>query len=136
MELERRDGWLHERYARWLDGCTRIAFVVTLGTFVAYVSGLLAPFVPLQALAEAWNLPLAQYLERTGSPTGWHWLSVAGYADYLNYVGICLFALVILICNIAMVIPMLRHGERLLALLASAQALVLLLAASGWFAGG
>ena len=134
MELD-RDRWMQERYARWLDRCTKGAFVITLASFFAYVSGALPVSVPLQALTEYWKLPLPQYLERTGAPTGWGWLSLASNADYLNYVGVCLFALVVLVCNIAMILPLLRRGERLLSALATAQAVVLLLAASGWFAG-
>ena len=69
-----------EVYARWLDRGTKIAFAVCLATLLIYLSGALPPYVALQDLTELWTLPLAQYLERTGAPTGWGWLAFLGYA--------------------------------------------------------
>ena len=137
MDVGRHDdGWIQERYAHWLDAGTRTAFVVSLLTFALYVSGLVAPHVPLSALPRLWNLPLKAYLERTASPTGWSWLHLIGYGDFLSYAGIALFALVVIASDLAIIAPLLRRGERLMAFLAAAQVLVLLAAASGWFAGG
>lgn len=129
------DTWLQERFARWLDAGTRIAFVASLVTFALYVFGLVAPRIPLSSLPQLWTLPLPAYLERTASPTGWDWLHLIGYGDYLSYAGIALFALVIIVCDLAIIAPLLRRGERLMALLAAAQVFVLVAAASGWFAG-
>jgi hypothetical protein len=136
MDVEKPDdAWLQERFARWLDAGTRTAFIVSLVTFALYVSGLIAPHVPLSSLPQLWTLPLPAYLERTASPTGWSWLQLLGYGDFLSYAGIALFALVIIVCELAIVAPLLRRGERLLALLAAAQVLILFAAASGRFAG-
>ena len=129
------DTWLQERFARWLDAGTRTAFVVSLVTFGAYVSGLVVPRVPLSSLPQLWSLPLPAYLERTASPTGWGWLWLIGFGDFLSYAGIALFALVVIVCDLAIIAPLLRRGERLLALLAATQVLILLAAASGRFAG-
>jgi hypothetical protein len=136
MDVGERDGWLQERYAQWLDACTKVAFVLSVASFLLYVSGALTPYVPLDRLPDFWNLPLEQYLERTQAPRGWGWLRFLGYGDYLNYLGICMFALVVLVCDLAVLPHLLRRGERLLAALALAQAAVLLGAASGLFAGG
>jgi hypothetical protein len=130
------DAWLQERYASWLDGWTRFAYVASLLTFLAYVFGLLTPLVPPERLARLWHLPLAQYLEATGAPTGWGWLRYLGRGDYANFAGLALFACIVLVCHAALIAPLLRRGERLLAALAAAQVAVLLFAASGLFAGG
>lgn len=134
--VEDRDNWLQERYARWLDACTKLAFVVTVASFLLYASGALPSYVRLEELPELWGLPLDQYLLRTGAPTGWGWLPLVGHGDYLNYLGICLFALVVLVCHAAITPRLIARGERLIFLLAVAQMLVLLVAASGVFAGG
>ena len=125
-----------EAYARWLDWGTKAALVVSLVTLSVYLSGLVAPWVPLEKLPELWSLPVAQFLERTGAPTGWGWLRLAGYSDYLNYLGIALFAVVSAPCLLRAIPCFLRRGERLQAALAAAQVLVLAAAASGVFAGG
>ena len=124
-----------EVYARWLDRGTKIAFAVCLATLLIYLSGALPPYVALQDLTELWTLPLAQYLERTGAPTGWGWLAFLGFGDYLNFIGIGLFALITLACYLRVIPLLLAEEERLHLALASAQALVLVAAASGLFAG-
>ena len=136
LEGDREDGWMQERYARWIDGCLRAALAATLLAFGAYATSIAPAYVPLEQLPALWQLPLARYLEATRAPSGWSWLGYLRFGDYLNYVGIALLALVVLACHAAMIRPLLARGERLLALLAAAQAAVLVFAASGLFAGG
>lgn len=126
MDLDQRAEAL---YADWLDRLVRIAFSVSLVTLLLYISGALEPYVPLSALPELWRLPLAQYLERSASPTGWGWITLTRHGDYLNLVAIALFALIVLVSYLRL-IPAL---PRLQAALAAAQVLVLLAAMSGLF---
>jgi hypothetical protein len=123
-------------YARWLDVATRIGFFVSLAAFLLYVSGALAPQVPLQRLAELSRLSVARFLEATGEPTGWGWLALVGRADYLNLAAVTLFAFVTFVCYLRIIPPLLRAGERLQAAIAVAQLVVLAVAASGWLTGG
>jgi hypothetical protein len=129
------DGWLQERFARWLDAGMRTAFIASLLTFGLYVSGLVPARIALSELPRLWTLPLPAYLERTASPTGWSWLQFLAYGDFLSYAGIALFAVVIIVCDLAIILPLLRRRERLLAVLASVQVVILVAAASGRFAG-
>ncbi|HZQ71553.1 MAG TPA: hypothetical protein VFB08_01445 [Burkholderiales bacterium] len=123
-------------YARWLDHGTKLALAVSVIALFLYLSGALAPWVPLESLPRVWSLPVEQFLERTGAPSGWGWIRLAGYSDYLNYAGIALFALVSVPCLLRAIPCFLRRGERLQAALAAAQVLVLAAAASGIFTGG
>jgi len=125
-----------EAYARWLDWGTRIALTVSVVALAVYLSGALAPWVPLDRLPTLWSLPVSQFIERAHAPTGWGWLRLVGYSDYLNYVGIALFALVSVPCLLRAIPCFLKRGERVQAALALAQVGVLVAAASGWFAGG
>lgn len=135
LDSEKRDAWIQERYARWLDALTKLAFLVTLATFFLYVSGLAAPRIPVADLPQLWRLPLDEYLARTGAPTGWAWAAELARGESLSQVGLALFACVVLLCNLAVLVPLARRGERLLAALVAAQALALAIAASG-LAGG
>ena len=67
-------------------------------------------------------------------PSGWGWLALVGYGDYLNFVGLCLFALLTAACYVRIVPVLLAHGERLQAAIACLQILVLVAAAIGVFA--
>jgi hypothetical protein len=135
MDLEQRDAWIQERYARWLDALTKLAFGITLVAFVLYVSGLASPRIPIADLPQLWGLPLDEYLARTGAPTGWAWVSDILRGESLNQAGLGLFACVVLLCDLAVVAPLARRGERLMAALVAAQAAVLAVAASGVVGG-
>jgi hypothetical protein len=127
---------VQERYARCLDAATRIAFAASLAAFVVYAGGLLPSFVPLEQLASLWDLPVDEFLERTGAPAGWEWLRLLGYSDYLALACVALIGTVTLVCYLAILPLLVRVGERLEAALVAAQVIVLLVAASGALAGG
>jgi hypothetical protein len=124
-----------EVYARWLDVWTHIAFAFAAVALALYLTGALAPFVAPQAVVELWRLPVDQYLARAGAPSGWAWLPLVGRGDYLNLAGVCLFALISLVCCARVIPAFLRRGEPLHAALAAAQVLVLLAAALNLFPG-
>jgi hypothetical protein len=117
----------HDVYARWLDRMVGAAFLVAALAFALYVSGTLSPYVPLAELPQLWRLPLAEYLARSGAPTGWAWLPLISRGDYLNLGALALFALMTLVCLLR-VIPVLPRLQRAIAV---AQVLVLLAAISG-----
>jgi hypothetical protein len=133
---EQHDAEVQEIYARWLDRATRAAFAASLVAFLLYVSGLVTPLLALEALPRYWGLPVGEFLRETGAPAGWRWLGLIGSADYLNLACMALLCLVTLLCYLRVVPALLGLGERMQAALALAQALVLLAAASGFFAGG
>jgi hypothetical protein len=122
-----------EVYARWLDALTYVAFAFAAVALALYLSGALAPFVSPQALVELWRLPVDEYLARAGAPSGWAWLPLVGRGDYLNLAGVCLFALISLVCCARVTPAFLRRGEPLHAALAAAQVLVHLAAALNQF---
>ena len=130
-----REQIVHERYARWLEAATRLAFAASLAAFVAYAAGLLPAFVPLEALPVLGQLPAADYLARTGAPAGWGWLRLLPYSDYLSLACVALIGAVTLVCYLAILPLLARLGERLQAALVAAQIVVLLIAMSGTLAG-
>jgi hypothetical protein len=134
--MNERNDEAQDAYARWLDRGTKAALAVCVAALFFYLSGLVAPWVPLDQLPQLWSLPVAEFLERTRAPSGWGWLRLVGYSDYLNYVGIASFALLSAPCLLRAIPCFLRRGERLQAALALAQVIVLAAAASGLFAGG
>ena len=80
----------HLIYAKLLERGARLGLVLLVLSFGAYVLGGLVPLVPLEQLPQLWSLPLAEYLERSATPTGWGWLRIAHKADMGGLVGIAL----------------------------------------------
>ena len=122
-------------YARWLEHGTRIAFAFALVTLLLYLTGIVAPLVPLAELPRLWTLSAAEMMREAHAPGGWSWLHFVRYGDYLNVLGISLFALLALVCTARVIPAFARRGERAQALLAALQVLVLLAAALNLFPG-
>ena len=131
-----REQVVQELYARWLGAVSHLAFAGALVAFVLYAGGFLPTFVPLDALPGLWQLPVGEYLARTGGPVGWGWLRLLAYADYLSLGCVALIAAVTVVCYLAVLPMLLKLEERVQAALVAAQIIVLLVAASGALAAG
>ncbi len=123
-------------YARMLDWTTRLGVVALLVSFAAYMFGLLAPHVPLEQLPSVWNLPASTYLERTGTPTGWGWVTLAHKGDMSNFIGIALLAGSSLVPLLGLIPLYLKRRDYAYAAICGSVALVIVLAASGLLTGG
>lgn len=123
-------------YARWLGWCTTIALGVLAAAFLAYLFQLSEPLIAVESLPQVWAMPVDRFREATGAPAGWDWIRFAARGDYANLIGVSMLALVTVVCYLRVLPVLLRQGERSLALLAGAQILVLLAAASGLLAAG
>ena len=76
------------------------------------------------------------YLEHANIKPGWSWLRMLNYGDFINFIGVALLAGVTIICYLAIVPILLRNNDKVYALLALLEALILSLAASGILAVG
>ena len=131
-------------YAKVLAIGMYIGLVTLFITFGLYVSGILAPAVPLDQVPSYWNQGVDEYLEAVNHdhlhmehpPTGWAWMTMLGKGDFLNFVGIAILAGITIICYLAIVPTLLRKKDSAYLTMAIVEALVLALAASGILAVG
>ena len=124
------------RYARLLNWCTRVGLVVLLLSFAAYVFGLAESHVAPERLPELWIHPVGRYLELTDSPTGWGWLALVHRGDVAGLLGIAILAGSSVLCLLALVPLYWARGDRRFVAICLAEVAVVVLAASGWLAGG
>jgi hypothetical protein len=124
------------RYAMLLDWGTRVGVAALLLSFVLYLSGMLAPHVPLADLPALWGLPVDAYLERTQTPRGWGWLAMANRGDMANLLGIALLAGCSLLPLLGLMALYLKRGDHTYAAICLMVAAVIVLAASGVLTGG
>lgn len=124
------------RYAFLLGWGSHLGVFALVISFAAYLLGILSPHVPLEQLPGVWNLPVATYLERTATPTGWGWLALTGKGDLSNLIGIALLAGCSLPPLLALIPLYLKRRDYLYAGLCALIVLVLVLAASGVLTGG
>jgi hypothetical protein len=118
-------------YARWLDRGTKLAFVLLVCGFAAYVIGITEPYVPLERLPDLWTLPVEHYNAAIHAPIGWRWLHHWWRADYLTYFGVVALLLTTIASMLRAASLLFSLGERLQAGIAISQVVVLVLAAAG-----
>jgi len=118
-------------YARVLDRGAKAGFFLLLLTFAVYVTGLLAPYVPLEDLPRYWGLPVSEYLLVARVQTGWAWLGELHHGDFLNFLPIAVLAAVSIFGYLAVGNRFFRNRETVMALIVLGEVIVLTLAASG-----
>jgi hypothetical protein len=124
------------RYARLLDITSKLGFVALVVGYVAYVMGWLDVHVTVGELPRLWTLPLAEYLVRTDSPTGWGWLAHLHKGEFAGLIGIVILAGCSVLCLAAVIPVYVRRRDHVYAAICAVEILVLLLAASGILTAG
>jgi hypothetical protein len=123
-------------YARVLEIGMYAGLACLFVTFALYVFGIMEPYIPLQELPEHWGKNVGDYLADAKIDTGWTWLGMLAYGDFVNFIGIAALAGVTIICYLAIVPGLLKSKDVTYAVLAILEVLVLVLAASGVIAAG
>lgn len=118
-------------YAHVLDRGMKVGLLALVVSFLVYLTGALAPRVPVEELPRYWGLPVKEYLAATGLHAGWGWLALVGHGDFLNLVGIAFLSGITLVCYVAILPALFRKRDHVFAWIAVVEVAVLGLAASG-----
>lgn len=124
------------RYASILEKGMYIGLLILLITFAIYAFGILKPFIPKDKISAYWIMNVHDYLLHAHIKTGWSWLGMLNYADFINFIGIAILAGVTIICYLSIIPILLKNNDKVYAVLAFLEVLVLGLAASGILAVG
>lgn len=119
------------RYASLLAWGSRAGLAVLVGSFLLYVAEVVPPLVPHEELPELWSASAADFLERAGISTGWHWTQFVHHGDIMNLVGIALLAFCSVPCLLAVMPIYWSSHQRALFAVCALELAVLMLAASG-----
>jgi len=123
-------------YARILEKGMMIGLLTLLVTFAIYAFGILDSYIALDKISQYWTLNVHTYLEHAKLESGWAWLGLLGYGDFLNFIGVAILAGVTIISYLAIVPMLLKNKDIIYAVLALLEVIILSLAASGIIAGG
>ncbi|MGD9384165.1 MAG: hypothetical protein PVH55_08955 [Desulfobacterales bacterium] len=123
-------------YAKILEWGMYIGLLILFITFALYAFGIMDPYIPMDKISGYWNLNVHDYLEHAGIKDGWAWLGMLKYGDFVNFIGIAILAGVTIICYAAIVPTLLRSNDKVYAILAVLEVIILSAAASGILAVG
>lgn len=120
---------VQDRYGRWLAWGARLGLALLAIGLLAYLTGLVDPYVPIERLAARWHLPAGEMLREMGLRPGWEWTRHIHRSDMVMLAGIALLASCSIPC-LAAVIPLFHaRRERIFVAVCALQIAVLLLAA-------
>jgi hypothetical protein len=131
-------------YAQILQAGMYVGLAFLFVTYALYLSGIVAPGIPMEDLPEYWEMSVDDYLVAVNADhlhlehtvTGWSWLSVLRYGEYLNYLGIALLSAITIICYVGIVPTLIRKRDKAYVSIAVLQVAILTLAASGVLTAG
>jgi hypothetical protein len=110
--------------------------VLLVITFILYVSGAVAPFIPVEELPKLWGMKAHDYVELTKVPTGWGWLAYLGKGDYMNYIGVAILAGLTILGYLVLLPAYLKRKDGIYSVIVLVEIVVLVLAAAGVVAAG
>lgn len=123
-------------YAKVLEKGMFIGLLLLIVTYVIYLTGILKPYVPVREVSNYWSMSVTEYLHKAQIPSGWGWLKMVGYSDFLNFIPIALLAGITILCFLCIVPVLRRENDTLYAVLALLEAGILGIAASGILGAG
>lgn len=123
-------------YARLLDWGMKAGLAMLVVTFGIYVLGIAKPLVPLDDLPKYWSMPVSEYLTAVGAGTGWSWVRLVGYGDFMNFIGIAFLSAVTIFCYLRILPFPVKSRDMLFGSIVVVEVLVLVLGASGILAAG
>jgi hypothetical protein len=123
-------------YAKVLNIGMWLGLAVLAASFLVYISGVLPTHVPIQDLPKYWGMRAHDFNVAMNAPTGWGWTGMIGKGDYLNFVGIAMLSGLTVLCYLVILPILKRKKDTAYVVIAAAEVLVLVLAASGILKGG
>lgn len=123
-------------YAKILERGMYIGLLVLFVTFGLYAFGIVDPYIPLDKISNYWSMNVNDYLEHAEIKAGWAWLGMLKYGDFINFIGVAILAGVTIICYAAIVPTLLKNNDKVYAILAVLEVIILSAAASGILAVG
>lgn len=123
-------------YAKVLEWGMYIGLLILFITFAIYAFGIMKPYIPLNEISQHWNKSVHDYLHDARIKDGWAWLGMLKYGDFVNFIGIAILAGVTILCYLVIVPTLLKNNDKVYAVLALVEAIILTAAASGIISAG
>lgn len=118
-------------YAKILEKGMFIGLVSVIITYLIYILGLVKPYIPLKEVPTLWTKNVHAYLAAANIEPGWAWVPLVGYSDFLNFVPIAILAGVTILCFLSIVPILWKQNDKVYAVLALLEVVILSFAASG-----
>ncbi len=123
-------------YAKVLDIGMKIGLAGIIIAFGLYVLGIIEPRMPLGDVSQYWGMKSHDYLKAANIESGWSWVGMYRYGDFLNFFPIAFLAGVTVLCYLSIVPTLFKKKDTIYGILALVEVLILVSAASGLISAG
>ncbi len=124
------------RYANILSAGAWLGILLMIITYFIYVTGLVSPHIDLTVVTQNWDKGVDEFIGITHAPHGWGWLSLLHKADFLNFIGLILLAVLTIICYFFLIVGFKKSKDWTYFIISLLEVVVLSFAASGILGSG
>lgn len=124
------------KYANLLLYGSWAGIVILAVTFLLYVTGIMPSYIDPAQMQHYWGMKSSAYLEAAKVPSGWGWLGMIGYGDFLSLIGMAWLGILTVIGYLILLPAYLRKKDNIYTVIVIAEVIVLTLAASGILGSG
>ena len=123
-------------YAKILEKGMLIGLLLLVVTFIIYATGIMGSYISKSAISQYWSHSVDDYLHMANVKTGWSWLGMLGYGDFLNFIPIAILAGTTMICFLSIIPTLWRNNDKVYAMFCLLEVVILATAASGILGSG
>ncbi len=123
-------------YANLLYYGSWIGLAALVISYIIYMGGVMTPYIPISEIPDYWTMSVQDYVHAAGAPTGWEWLGMLKYGDFLNFIGIAFLAGLTILCFLSLLPSLVNKKDTAYFVIAIAEIIVLTVAASGILKAG
>ena len=127
---------INERFAVVEGWGVRIGVIAVIIGFVLYVTGLVAPLIPIDQLVQFWGLEASQMISATGALQGWAWIGHLTRSDIMAFFGLVILISVVMASYLAILPLLVRRKDTIYVVLVILQLAVFVLAAGNFLGSG
>lgn len=123
-------------YARVLEKGMYFGLILLFITFAIYAFGIMKPYIPRANVSQYWCRSVSEYLHMADVHAGWSWLGMLRFGDFINFIPIAILAGTTAVCYLSIIPILWRNNDKVYALIALLEVIVLAVAASGILGSG
>ena len=124
------------KYANLLLYGSWFGILILAVTFMLYVTGIMPSYIDPSQMQNYWGMRASDYLEVTKAPSGWGWLGMLRYGDFITLLGIAFLGTLTIIGYLILLPSYLAKKDKIYSIIVVVEVLVLVLAASGVLKAG
>ena len=120
-----------KRYSEVLRLLSRSGLLMLILGFCVYITGLVPVITPIEEIPKLLQLRANEFIQVTGTPTGWNWLRSLGKGEVISNLGVIYLSLSTIICFFVILPIFIKKKEIAYTVIVSFEVIVLVLAACG-----